>query len=175
MAIGYEGEDDDESAISKEARQQKITMFKAKDLAQLMLYSIPNQLGLSQFEELLKTCYAPIDVSKWIKNFIETPTEKGPYYELIDAIYDLQKNDTEPPNIAVIRMKINDKLKRNYSMANIKTYLTALNNIIPGLFHFDGTYAYIEATPEIVKARISAAISETFPTAIQEIIKAMFD
>lgn len=174
VAIGFEGENDPNSAISKEANQQKITMIKAKDLAQLMLYAIPNQLGLSQLEDLFKTCYSPIDVSKWINNFIVNTPEKGPYYELIDVIYDFQRNDTEPPTLEVIRMKINEKMARKYSSDNIRTYLTALNNIIPGMFHFDGRYAYVEATPQIVKNRISSAISETFPASIQEIVKSMF-
>ena len=55
VAIGYEGESDPNSAISKEANQQKVTVIRAKDLAQLMLYAIPNQLGLSKLEDLFKT------------------------------------------------------------------------------------------------------------------------
>ena len=93
---------------------------------------------------------------------------------MIDVIYDFQRNDTEPPTLEVIRMKINEKMARKYSSDNIRTYLTALNNIIPGMFHFDGRYAYVEATPQIVKNRISSAISETFPASIQEIVKSMF-
>ena len=174
VSIGYEGEDDIESAISKEAIQQKITVIKAKDFAQLMLYSIPNQLGLSQLEDLFKTCYAPKQVSEWIANFIKKKPEKAPYYEIIDIVYDLQKNDTEPPTTAVIRIKVNEKLSKSFSTENIKTYLHALENIIPGMFHFDGQYAYVEGAPAVVKDRISSAISKDFPVGTQEIIKAMF-
>lgn len=174
VAIGYEGEDDPDSAISKEANQQKVTVIRAKDLAQLMLYAIPNQLGLSQLEDLFKTCYSPLDVSNWVSNFVSSTPEKAPYFTLIDTIYNLQKNDTEPPTIEVIRMKVNENLSQKYSSDTIRTYLTTLNNIIPGLLHFDGKYAYTEATPEIVKSRISPVISETFPSAIQEIVQAMF-
>lgn len=88
--------------------------------------------------------------------------------------HDLQKNDTEPPTIEVIRMKVNESLKQKYSSDTIRTYLSTLNNIIPGLFHFDGKYAYTEASPEIVKSRIPPVISETFPSTIQEIVQAMF-
>lgn len=174
VAIGYEGESDPNSAISKEANQQKVTVIRAKDLAQLMLYAIPNQLGLSKLEELFKTCYSPLDVSNWINNFVSTPPDKAPYFTMIDIIYDLQKNDTEPPTIEVIRMKVNESLKQKYSSDTIRTYLSTLNNIIPGLFHFDGKYAYTEASPEIVKSRIPPVISETFPSTIQEIVQAMF-
>ncbi len=174
VSIGYDGEDDIESAISKEAIQQQITVIKAKDFAQLMLYSIPNQLGLSQLEELFKTCYAPKHVSEWIASFIEKKPEKAPYYEIIDTIYELQKNDTEPPTTSVIRIKVNEKLSKSFSSDNIKTYLQALENIIPGMFHYDGQYAYVEGTPEVVKERISSAISRDFPVGIQDIIKAMF-
>ena len=174
VSIGYEGEDDIESAISKEAIQQQITVIKAKDFAQLLLYSIPNQLGLSQLEDLFKTCYAPKQVSDWIANFIKNKPEKAPYYDIIDTVYDLQKTDTEPPTLSVIRFKINEKLSKSFSSDNIKTYLQALENIIPGMFHFDGQCAYVEGTPEVVKERISSAITKDFPIGIQDIIKAMF-
>ena len=174
VSIGYQGEDDLESAISKEAIAQKVTMIKAKDFAQLLLYSIPNQLGLSQLEDLFKTCFAPKQVSEWIKNFISNKPDKAPYYDIIDVIYELQKGDTEPPTISVIRLKVNEKLSKNYSTDSINTYLKALENIIPGLLHVDGQFAYVEGTPEIVKGRISSAISEVFPVGIQETIKAMF-
>lgn len=174
VSIGYEGEDDINSAISKEAIQQKVTVIKAKDFAQLLLYSIPNQLGLSQLEDLFKTCYAPKQVSEWINKFINNKPEKAPYYDIIEIIYELQKVDTEPPTLSVIRLKTNEKLSKSFSSETIKTYLLALKNTIPGMFHFDGQYAYVEGTPEVVKERISTTIAKDFPVGIQEMIKAMF-
>lgn len=174
VSIGYEGEDDIDSAISKEAIQQQVTVIKAKDFAQLLLFSIPNQLGLSKLEELFKTCYAPKHVSEWIENFIKNKPEKAPYYDIIDIIYELQKTDTEPPTLSVIRIKINEKLSKHFSSDKIKTYLQALENIIPGMFYFDGQCAYVEGTPEVVKERISSAITKDFPVGIQDLIKAMF-
>jgi hypothetical protein len=174
VAIGYEGEDDLNSAISKEAIQQRVTVMKAKDLAQILLYSIPNQLGLSHLEDLFKTCYAPLDVSFWVDSFVKSTPEKGPYYALIDIVYDFQIRDTEPPTVEVIRLKINEQLKAKYSTGNIKTYLESLRNIIPGQFHFDGTYAYVDAKPDIVKSNIGQAIKDTIPVVAQDIYKAMF-
>ena len=78
------------------------------------------------------------------------------------------------PTTSVIRIKVNEKLSKNFSSDNIKTYLQAFENIIPGVFHFDGQFAYVEGAPAVVKDRISSAISKDFPVAIQEIIKAMF-
>lgn len=175
VAVGYEGEDDLNSAISKEAIQQKVTVMKAKDLAQLLLYSIPNQLGLSQLQELFETCYAPKDVSAWVEKFVNNVPEKGPYYELIDIVYEFQKTDTEPPTIHVIRLEVNRKLSKKYSTDEIKVYLEALKNIIPGQFHFDGMHAHVDASPEIVKAHISQAINDNVPVAAQKIYNAMFN
>lgn len=174
IAIGYEGEDDENSAISKEAIQQKVTVIRAKDFAQLLLYSIPNQLGLSQLEDLFKTCYSPLQVSEWVKKFVEEVPEKAPYYDIIDIIYELQKQDTEPPTLSVIRLKTNEKLSSTYSTDKIKTYLISVGNIIPGLFHFDGTYAWVEGNPDIIKKRISSAITNEFPVGIQNIVRSMF-
>ena len=173
VAIDYEGGNDPDSAISKESILEKITVMRAKDLARLVLYSIPNHLGLSKLEDLFKNCYSPLQVSKWVDDFIQTPSIKVPYYEIIDVIYDFQKKDTEPPTVEVVRYTLNQKIKGNYSTSDIKTYLTALENIIPGQFHFDGTYAFVDTNPEIIRSHISQAINST-PIEMRKIYSAIF-
>lgn len=173
VAIGYEGQDDPESAISKEAIEQKVTVMKASDLALLLLYSIPNHLGLTKLRELFETCYSPIQVSKWVKDFVEDVPEQAPYYEIIETIYDLQKTDNEPPIVQVIRMKLNERMGKNYSSSEITTHLTAIENIIPGQFHFDGAFAWVDVAPDIVKSHISQAINST-PLEMRNIYSAIF-
>ena len=66
IAIDYEGADDSESAISKEARQQEVTVMRAKDLVRLILLVAPKQIGLSKLRELFENCYSPSEVTEWV-------------------------------------------------------------------------------------------------------------
>ena len=92
------------------AKQQKITIMKAADLMRLLLLSAPKQIGLKKIKELFESCYAPADVSQWIDNVQNESIKIGPIRELLETIYELQSQDTEPPEIAGIRQKLNTKL-----------------------------------------------------------------
>ena len=111
VAIGYEGGESPGSAISKEAIQQKVTILTVQDLARILLYAVPKQLGLTKLQELFETCYAPNDTKAWIDKWIKEETVRGPYYDIVEIVYALQKEDKEPPTIEVVRMKINEKLE----------------------------------------------------------------
>lgn len=174
VAIGYAGEDAPDSAITKEANQQKVTVMKVQDLARLLLYAVPKQLGLAKLQNLFDTCYAPSDVGKWIDAWISEETDHGPYYAIVEVVYDLQKNDQESPTIEVVRMKVNEKETQRYSTSQIKTYVEALQNMIPGQFHFDGKYVSVDCSPSAIKQHIFNAIQSTVPVDMRDMYTAMF-
>ena len=62
----------------------------------------------------------------------------------------------------------------NYSTAKITDYLKSLGNIIPGQFHFDGEYAFVDCSPLIIKEHINNAINKELPVTMQEIYKGIF-
>lgn len=174
VAKGYEGEDDPESAISKESLQQKVTVMKAQDLARLILYAAPKQLGLAKLQNLFETCFTPAQVTAWVDKLVAEKPDQGPYFDIIGIIYNLQKIDREPPTIEVVRMKVNEKLGKSFSTFNIKSYIEALRNIVPGQFHFDGKYVSVDCSPEIIKQHITKAINSEIPSPMRDIYNAMF-
>lgn len=174
VAIGFAGEEIPDSAISKEATQQKVTVMKASDLVKLLLYSVPKQLGLSKLKDLFETCFTPAQVTAWVDLFANEEPAQGPYYVIIEEIYNFQKTDTEPPTTELIRKEVNAKCSSNFSTEEIRTYIKALTSIIPGQLHYDGTYAYVDCTPEIIKGHITNSISRNIPLNVREIYNAMF-
>ncbi len=174
VAIGYQGEDDPNSAISKEAEQQKVTVMKVQDLARLLLYAVPKQLGLVKLQGLFATCYAPAKVTAWIDTLVTENPVQGPYFDIIETVYYLQKHDREPPTVEVVRMKVNEKLSKTYSTQEIRSYIFALRNIIPGQFHFDEKYVSVDCTPNTAKGHITNAINSEIPTTLRDIYNAMF-
>jgi len=174
VAIGYQGEDDPESAISKEAREQKVTVIKAGDLVRLLFFAAPKQLGLGKLKDLFETCYAPIDVSKWIDNLETQNVVTGPYYEIIQIVYDLQKNDNEPPTTSVVRLKLIEKLKTPFSTSQVTTFIETLKGIVPGYVFLEDNKVGVQASPEVIKGIISKSINTNIPVPMQMIYKAIF-
>lgn len=175
IAIGYQGEDDLESAVSKEAIQEKVTLIKVKDMVRLLLLAAPKQLGLGKLRDLFDTCYAPAEVTAWIDKLEKQEVTHGPYFEIIDVIYDLQKTDSEPPSASVVRMKLNDKIGSSFSTSQITSFIEILCGIVPGHVHIDADKKVsIENSPEVIKKVIGRAISTEVPVTMQEIYNAMF-
>lgn len=160
VAIDYQGSDDEMSAISIEAKNEKVTMMTAKDLIKLLLLITPKQIGLDKLRELFETCYTPQDVHQWIENVEQMEVEKPPYYELIDIVYELQKTDSEAPELSIIRYKLKEKMRKDYSKIQVREWLGLLSNLIPGSVTIDGDYVGVQASAQIIKERVHKAIND---------------
>lgn len=160
VAIDYQGSTDEMSAISIEAKNEKVTMLTAKDLIKLLLLITPKQIGLDKLRELFETCYAPQDVHEWIENVEKLEVEKPPYYELIDIVYELQKTDSEAPVLSIIRYQLKDKMKKDYSTMQVREWLILLSNLVPGSVTIDGDYVGVQASAQIIKERVHKAIND---------------
>ena len=71
-------------------------------------------------------------------------------------------------------LKVNEKEAKHYSTSQIKTYVEALKNMIPGQFHFDGRYVFVDCSPDAVKQHIAKAISSDIPVNMRDMYTAMF-
>lgn len=160
VAIDYQGAADEMSAISIEAKNEKVTMLTAKDLIKLLLLITPKQIGLDKLRELFETCYAPQDVHEWIENVEKLEVEKPPYCELIDIVYKLQKTDSEAPVLSIIRYQLKEKMKRDYSTIQVREWLVLLSNLVPGSVTIDGDYVGVQASAQIIKERVHKAIND---------------
>jgi hypothetical protein len=161
VSVDYEGADNAESAICKEARQQKITVMRAKDLMRLLLLSAPHQISLLKLRELFETCYTPIEVTEWIDKIQNEKVKIGPIREVLEIIYDLQRNDTEPPAIATVRMKFNEKSKNGkISSPELKSLIESLRVFIPALISLEGDKVGIQGRPDKLMEVIHANIGE---------------
>jgi len=159
VAVDYEGADDSESAISKEATQQKVTTMRVIDLIRLLLLSVPKQVGLKKLKELFDNCYTPQQVTKWVDDIESSKTELGSIKEVLDVIYELQKDDNEPPEIASVRIKVNEKYKLQLSKRDITSLIQSLKVFIPGFISIEGERVGIQARPDRVIEVINGSIS----------------
>lgn len=168
IAINFEGIDDPSSAINIETKQQKITAMRARDLVKLLLYAVPKQISLKKIRNLFESCYTPNEVSDWIDNVIHTDIERGPINELLDIIYDLSKNDVEPPEIASIRLRLNEKLDKKLSKEKIRELMQSLKVFVPEFISIEGDKIGLNSNPELIKQAINEA-THRLPTDIQQL------
>ena len=161
VARDFEGADDSESAVNKEAKHNKVTLLRAKDFIKLMLMSAPKQVGLSGLENLFKNCHTVTETSVWINKLDDREIRKGPIKELLETVFSLQKNDSEPPEIASVRIE----MKKNYSNLNdiskddIRTLVQSLKRLVPGYIHLENNIVSIEAKPDKILDSINHVTS----------------
>lgn len=158
VSIDFEGAEDPESAVSKEAKQQKVTVMRVKDLIRLLLLSAPKQIGLLKLREMFETCHTPAEVAAWVDKVQEEEIKIGPIREVLEVIYDLQKNDTEPPEISVVRMKLKDRFDKQVSKIDLKSLIESLKVFVPGFISVEGDKVGIQGHPDKILEVIHSAI-----------------
>ena len=168
VSVDFAGADDPTSTISAISKQQKVTVMKAADLMRLLLLSAPKQIGLKKIKSLFETCHTPLEVTQWIDEIAGEDVQIGPIKELMEIIYDLQKNDTEPPEIAAVRTILNKSLSENYSKGYLKNLIESLNVLIPGFISVEGDKVGIQGHPDKILEVINNATNST-PNEFQQL------
>lgn len=158
VAIDYEGTDNPEGALNIELKQQRITAIRAKDLMRLLLLAVPKQIGLKKLRDLFETCHTPNEVKSWIDEVEISTIDRGPIDELLQVVYTLQKEDTEPPKISAIRSELKHLSPPIViSEATMKSLLNSLLVLVPGFINIEGEKISINTTPTAIKTAIQQA------------------
>jgi hypothetical protein len=166
IAKDFEGADDSGSAISKESKQQKVNLIRAKDLCRLVLLSGSKQIGLSELKGLFETCHTVIETSAWIEKIRDKEVNKQPIKPMLETVFKLQKEDTEPPIIAAVRMA-HDTLKR-LSIEQIRTLIQSLQTLVPGFISLEGEIVSLQAKPEKILDVIHQVTTVDIPPEFRE-------
>lgn len=163
VAIGFQGGDDLESAVNKEAKNLKVNLIQAKDLWSLILSAGPKQLGLKHLRDLFETCHTVIETSKWIENLKNSKVERGPIREILDTAYELIKDDNEKPNITAIRMVLKNKYPQLNAITSdqIRTLIQSIKTIVPNFISFENDEVSLQNTPEIIMTHINQLSSDS--------------
>ncbi|HMO03749.1 MAG TPA: ATP-binding protein [Kiritimatiellia bacterium] len=167
VAVDFEGGDDPDSAVSKEAVQQGVTLIRVTDLVRLLLLSAPKQISLLKIRQLLESCKTPKQVADWINDIAASQASLGPIKDALETIYEFQLRDTEAPEIASVRIKLNEKVKPPISRPDLKALIESLRVLAPGYISVDGERIWIQARPAKVLEVINGAINQV-PSAFSQ-------
>ncbi|MDR0307992.1 MAG: ATP-binding protein [Chitinispirillales bacterium] len=157
VAIDFEGAENPESAVNKEAKKHKINLIRAKDLMTLVLLSSPKQIGLKELKSFFGSYHTVIETSQWIEDLKNKEVTLGPVKELLEEAFNLIKSDTEPAYLSALRMS-NATLKK-HSLDELKSLVQSLERLAPGyitICHND--IVSLNVPPE----KILRAINHTF-------------
>lgn len=106
VAIDFEGADDPDSAVNKEATQIGVTLLRAADLAKIVWLAGPKQLGFEKLKELFAKCKTIPESSAWVESLESITIEKAPFDEILKITNFLIRDDNEIPNITSIRREL---------------------------------------------------------------------
>lgn len=166
VAIDFEGADDKDSAISKEAKSHKVSLIRAKDLATLTLIASPKQLSWLDFRDLFENCHTVIETSKWVDKAKEREVKPGPIKELLETAYELAKTDIEPPELGAMRMR-NEELKK-YSKEELRTLVESLRRLVPSLISLQGDIVSLQVTPDKIISALNKVVQTNIPPDLVE-------
>ncbi|WP_179345007.1 ATP-binding protein [Winogradskyella ursingii] len=152
VAIGFQGADNEDSAVNKEAKKLKVNLITASDLINLILLAGPKQLGLKQLRPLFENCHTTIETSKWINDLKDVEVDTGPIKEVLNATYDLMKDDTERPDISSIRAKLKyDYGIEDISKEKVSQIIQTLEILVPNYISIENSnLVSLQNTPEII-------------------------
>lgn len=160
VAIDFEGAENKDSAINKEAKKHKINLIRAKDLSALVILSSPKLVGLKELRTFFEECHTVIETSAWIKNIRDREVNRGPIKELLTTAFNIIKTDNEQAHLQALRHS-NVELKK-HSIESLRTLAQSLERLVPGYLNISNDILSLQAPPE----KILNAINQTFSTEI---------
>lgn len=161
IAVDFEGAEDDNSAVNKEAKQNCINLLRVKDLARLVLLSSPKQLGLNELKDLFENCHTVRETSTWIDNLQTKEVSIGPVKELLNGAYKMNKEDSEPASLKALRYAVPEL--KNYQVEELKTLVQSIERLVPNYVHLTDDIISLNTTPDKIMETINKAYTSDVP------------
>jgi predicted transcriptional regulator len=118
---------------------------------------------------LFENCHAPADVTSWIDKIETEKIKTGPFKEVLEAIYHLQKTDIEPPDLSSVRYRLNETLKcdKPISKAELLSWIASLKVLIPGFISLESEKVGVQGHPDELMKAVHSAI-QNVPNELQQ-------
>lgn len=158
IAIDFEGGDNEDSAVNKEAKKHKINLIKAKDFMVLVLLSSPKQVGLRELRDFFENCHTVIETSRWIENLKNKQITRGPIKELLEEAFKFIKFDTEPAHLSALRVS-NTELKK-HSADYLRTLVESIQRLVPNYINISNDIISLNVPPEKILNEINQTATD---------------
>ena len=151
--------DDDRANTKAKGEPKTITLITVDDLARLVRLAPVKGLGLSQLRGLFQ-CRLPEECKDWVDRIETTKIKKQPYKEVIDSIYQLQKQYKRSA-VAYDGLRVALGVRRppiNYETnERLVNFCRGMMEMAKGYITATGTTVELDQSPENVLAAIESA------------------
>ncbi len=172
VAIAYQGEKDEGSALNQEARTHThpLTLLKVDHLHRLVHLHCRHGVTLTKLRSLFEGTRTVLDVEKWLEDYETELTQQGevPLSELLSALDAAKRDRNAKPNVHFIRAK-NADLER-FRPERLTARLKAVECIVGSRWievDRDSQYVLMHQTAEKILEELDRNIGE-WPTQDRE-------
>lgn len=158
----------EQSALVKEITKDRdasgrtITLVRIPDLARLVRLVPLKRVNLGRIREMLLSCTTPEESKAWIDKLASEQVPKTPYRQILDAIWDLQKErsdeSVEYSGLAVALQKGSQSLKMPKS--ELHEICVALSRMAPEMISARKSSVELSQKPDRVMSLIGSVIEE---------------
>lgn len=176
IAKDYQGDTDEDSQALQQAKNLKITLMRAEDLARLVLCSAVKCSSLAKLEEIFKA-QTPSEVTEKVDKIVSEKPQIPPIRIILDTIYDIQVNDqVQAPTFHSVRERRIDELRTYHARNVIGTWLLGLQKLVPELIDIHGDTVMIRQRPEkIIDSIVDVVKRFSDPTIAEELLHSLLD
>ena len=164
VAPGFANPNDETGALLKEARSENVTLMTIEDFTELILVAATRQLGFSKLRSLFETCRSPREAEEWIRKVANEDISGGPLPEILEAIWQLQKDSIDPVKFAAVKMQ--DPRLKQYREREIREWMEAVRRLAGGYVTIQGDVVRLEINPEKI-LRTIRRLSTKLPVRLQ--------
>lgn len=147
---------------------KKITLMRIVDLARLVRLRPLKHLGLDEIRELFETCVFPEESAKWVDYIENTKRENPPYKEIVETIWELQKDKPNwPVDFPVLETVLRREKKINIDRVKLEDLCKSLQEMTREIVVLANTVE-MNQNPESILRSIRRNLKE-FPNDEQKI------
>ncbi len=165
---GFETSTGDDSASVIEIKEliektrKTITLLHVDDLARLVRLVPAKRISLLRLRELFQTCITPEESRDWINDVEKEVSEKLPYKEILETIWDRAKSrpDHAVEYAAVMTALEYRKPSIKISKHDLINYCKAMQAMAPGVVFAREANVEIRRRPDLVLKDIQESIDE---------------
>ncbi len=158
VAPGFQGMEDENSAVVTEAKQQAITLATINDFALLVLTGSIRPLGFTRLKQMFEKCRGPLETRKWINSILDEDIPEGPLPEILDTIFEMQKSSPDPVKFAAVaeRLRLKDKKFKRIREMEIEEWMQSVRRFSGGLVYIGRDVVSLEVRPERILEQVRA-------------------
>ena len=161
LAQKYASSLKEKSALSKEIQQdfreskKTITCMRVVDFAELVRLQPLKRLTPLDIQELFKTCQLPEQAATWVANLRTRTVEEPPFKEILEAIYESQR---ENPSETVKYAAIQTILRKDHNIKmledDLRAACRALGQMAAPYVFASNTNVSLDSKPALVLERM---------------------